>query len=93
VPELFKAIRDLYSPFTIAALPLVESPKRSLYMSPEEAVKAHVDLGSPKISIGIHWGTFQNAASSPVKTLAQVWKDTDTSRFVTLSQGETLFID
>ncbi|KAI8878998.1 Metallo-hydrolase/oxidoreductase [Backusella circina FSU 941] len=95
VPELFQAIRDLYSPFTVAALPLVESQKQSLFMSPEEAVKAHVDLGSPKISIGIHWGTFQekNAFLSPVKRLAQVWKDTETSRFITLSQGETLFID
>jgi len=33
---------------------------QSMHLSPEEAVQAHVDLGS-RLSIACHWGTFQMA--------------------------------
>ncbi|KAI8985331.1 beta-lactamase superfamily domain-containing protein [Pilobolus umbonatus] len=57
VPDLFKSIKDLYSPFTLAALPISSLSTRSDSMTLQQAKLAHQDLGSP-FSIGIHWRTF-----------------------------------
>lgn len=66
-------------------------------MNPEEAVQAHLDLGSPRISIGVHWGTFMKSNEpylSPIQQLIDSYskiEENDTSRFITTSFGETIF--
>ncbi|EIE87562.1 hypothetical protein G6F46_004807 [Rhizopus delemar] len=97
VPELFKAIRELYAPFTIAALPIGSYEPhnlfRSTHMNPSEAVKAHMDLGLPKLSIGIHWGTFKQSNEpylSPCQLLSRLWTQTNDSQFITTSLGQTV---
>jgi N-acyl-phosphatidylethanolamine-hydrolysing phospholipase D len=109
VPELFESIRELYSPFTLAALPIgtfePQTMLKSLHMNPNEAVKAHLDLGSPTLSIGIHWGTFMTSNEpylSPSQQLSDLFKGTTMesrereavheSQFITTAFGETLFI-
>ncbi|CAO3623873.1 unnamed protein product [Mucor fragilis] len=101
VPELFQSIRDIYSPFTMAALPIgtfePQAMLKSLHMTPKEAIQAHVDLGSPRISIGIHWGTFMKSNEpylSPIQQLFDLYgkiEENDSSRFITTSFGETIF--
>lgn len=47
-----------------------------LHMGPEDAIKAHIDLGSPTLSVGIHWGTFMMSDEhylAPRQVLEQVW--------------------
>lgn len=51
-------------------------------MNPKEAVKAHLDLGSPTLSIGIHWGTFMKSNEpylSPSQQLSDLFKNTATT--------------
>ncbi|GAN01902.1 N-acyl-phosphatidylethanolamine-hydrolyzing phospholipase D [Mucor ambiguus] len=101
VPELFQSIRDIYSPFTMAALPIgtfePQAMLKSLHMTPKEAIQAHVDLGSPRISIGIHWGTFMKSNEpylSPIQQLFDLYgkvEGNDASRFITTSFGKTIF--
>ncbi|KAG2234431.1 beta-lactamase superfamily domain-containing protein [Thamnidium elegans] len=92
VPELFQSIRDLYAPFTLAAIPIgtfePQSVFKSLYMSPQEAAKAHTDLGNPALSVGIHWGTFINSNEN----FQHISDINSTSRFITTCFGETLII-
>jgi len=58
----FKDIREKIGPLDIALLPIgAYEPRwfmKQVHMNPEEAVQAHLDLGSNQ-SIGIHFGTFQ----------------------------------
>ncbi|KAF1798371.1 beta-lactamase superfamily domain-containing protein [Mucor lusitanicus] len=103
VPELFQSIRDIYAPFTMAALPIgtfePQAMLKSLHMTPKEAIQAHVDLGSPRISIGIHWGTFMKSNEpylSPIQQLFDLYgkiEENDSSRFITTSFGETIFAE
>ncbi|KAI7871139.1 beta-lactamase superfamily domain-containing protein [Spinellus fusiger] len=100
VPDLFKAIGDLYGPFCLAALPIghyePEEYIKSHHMGPMEAIQAHMDLGRPKISVGIHWGTFRFSEESclePSILLKKAWKKRQLSgqdRLVTTAVGETL---
>ncbi|KAI7900696.1 beta-lactamase superfamily domain-containing protein [Cokeromyces recurvatus] len=105
VPELFQSIRDLYSPFTLAVLPIgtfePQSMYQSLHMSPKEAIKAHSDLDFPRISIGIHWGTFMTSNEpylSPIQQLAKLYNketlgnDREESQFITTAFGETKWL-
>lgn len=62
-------------------------------MNPSEAVKAHVDLGLPKLSVGIHWGTFKQSNEpylSPCQLLSRLWTQTNDSQFITTSLGQTV---
>lgn len=58
---LFKEIRKKYGPPKLALLPIgAYKPRwimKRFHQSPEEAVKAHLDLKA-KYSLGIHYGTF-----------------------------------
>lgn len=58
----FKLIREKYGSPDISLLPIgVYEPRWFMgtqHMNPEDAVKAHIDLGS-KFSLGIHQGTFK----------------------------------
>jgi N-acyl-phosphatidylethanolamine-hydrolysing phospholipase D len=57
----FKEIGARFGPFDLAAIPIgAYEPRwfmRFHHLSPEEAVKVHLDVKSKK-SIAIHWGTF-----------------------------------
>jgi N-acyl-phosphatidylethanolamine-hydrolysing phospholipase D len=94
VPELFQSIRDLYAPFTIAALP-IDGGSSYEHMNPEKAVKAHKDLGYPMYSIGIHWGTFMTS-EEPSQQLRVLWDKEEENRkdttFVTMDFGQSLFL-
>ncbi|HEY0742819.1 MAG TPA: MBL fold metallo-hydrolase [Chryseosolibacter sp.] len=93
---IFKEIAEKSGPINIALLPIgaykpywFMSP---VHMSPEDAVKAHLDLKSQN-SIGIHFGTFPLADEGyedPVKDLAIALGKYNVreSDFVTLKQGE-----
>ncbi|KAL9551191.1 hypothetical protein MBANPS3_004393 [Mucor bainieri] len=80
-PELFKAIGNLYAPFTLAAIPIGSfmptQLMQHLHMGPEDAIKAHFDLGCPRVSVGIHWGTFMMSDEhylAPRQVLDTVWE-------------------
>jgi N-acyl-phosphatidylethanolamine-hydrolysing phospholipase D len=80
-PELFKAIGTLYAPFKLAAIPIGSFMPtylmQHLHMGPEDAIKAHIDLGCPRLSIGIHWGTFMMSDEhylAPREVLDRVWE-------------------
>jgi L-ascorbate metabolism protein UlaG (beta-lactamase superfamily) len=66
---------------------------RQHHMNPEEAVRAHLDLGSRR-SLGMHFGTFQltdEAIDAPVSALRQAQADAGVtvSDFDVLAFGET----
>ncbi|CAO3619916.1 unnamed protein product [Cunninghamella echinulata] len=62
--DLFRAIGKVYSPLTLAALPIGGyKPKnifRALNMDPTETIRAHHDLNLPHLTVGIHWGTLNS---------------------------------
>ncbi len=67
---------------------------RSVHMNPEEAVQAHLDLGSPE-SLGMHFGTFQLTAEGidePLRALAEARDACQVAApaFRTLTFGETM---
>ncbi|KAI9314806.1 beta-lactamase superfamily domain-containing protein [Dichotomocladium elegans] len=111
-PELFQAIGERYAPFTLAALPIgsfkPEFLMQHLHMGPSDAVKVHHDLKFPRLSVGIHWGTFMMSDEyylEPVEQLKSVWKrmlvrraddgepEVADTRFITTSIGETICLD
>ena len=61
----FKLVRQRFPALDLAFLPIGAYRPREfmgpVHMNPDEAVKAHVDLGA-KQSVGVHFGTFQLAA-------------------------------
>lgn len=66
----------------------------AVHMNPEDAVQAHLDLGSPP-SIGMHFGTFQMTAEGidqPVLDLARAREASGVApaRFRTLGFGESV---
>jgi hypothetical protein len=79
---LFKAIGAAYAPFTLAALPIgsfkPEPMMQHVHMGPEDAIRVHEDLKMPRLSVGIHWGTFMMSDEhylEPPRTLARLWQD------------------
>ena len=48
-----------------------------LHMGPADAVRVHHDIGCPRLSIGIHWGTFMMSDEhylEPARQLQTAWK-------------------
>ncbi|CAO3599177.1 unnamed protein product [Absidia cylindrospora] len=81
LPDLFKAIGDLYAPFTLAAIPIgsfkPEPMMQHVHMGPEDAIRVHEDLKMPRLSVGIHWGTFMMSDEhylEPPRALAELWQ-------------------
>jgi L-ascorbate metabolism protein UlaG (beta-lactamase superfamily) len=92
----FLEIKKRFSPIGLAFLPIGSFLPRSLmqasHMSPSEAVRAHIDLGT-KSSIGIHFGTFRladDAEDEPVKELQRILAEAENPKpdFYTLAPGE-----
>lgn len=65
--RVFGEVRERFGPIDLALLPIGAYEPRwfmaAVHMNPEEAVRAHLDLGAAR-SIGMHFGTFQLTAES-----------------------------
>jgi L-ascorbate metabolism protein UlaG (beta-lactamase superfamily) len=64
---------------------------QAVHMNPEEAVQAHLDIGSPE-TIGMHFGTFQlttEGIDDPVTGLTAACRDKGVTNFRTLDFGES----
>lgn len=74
---MFRQIGERLGPIDVALLPIgAYEPRwfmKDIHMNPAEAVQAHLDLGSPPLSVGIHFGTFQlttEGIDDPARALA-----------------------
>ena len=94
----YKKTFDRFGAMDISFLPIGAYAPRDFmsyaHMDPGEAVKAHIDLKS-KLSIGMHYGTFQLTAEKreePQKLLRQERDKAEVgdSKFITLELGKTL---
>lgn len=90
----FKEIKKRYGSPKLALLPIGAYEPRwfmqPVHMNPEEALKAHDDLGA-ETSVGIHWGTFQltdEGLYDPVDELNRL--KLPQQNFIILNPGETL---
>ncbi len=93
----FKDITARFGTFDLALIPIgAYEPRwfmKDQHVNPTEAVQIHQDLGS-KLSIGVHWGTFEltdEALDQPLvdlpKALAAAGVSAD--KFIALGHGET----
>lgn len=94
----FKEIRERLGPMNLSFLPIGAYEPRWFmkysHMNPEEAVQAHLDLGSEK-SIGMHFGTFQLTDESIEQPLVDLNRAIDSidqvkhDDFFVLLEGQT----
>lgn len=93
----FREIRRRVGPMDLSALPIgAYEPRwfmRAVHMSPEEAVRAHLDLDS-RLSVGMHWGTFvltDEPQDEPPRRLAtaRAERGVPPESFVVMRHGET----
>lgn len=93
----FQDIQEKFGPFDLAFIGIgAYEPRwfmKHMHTNPEEAVMIHKDLKS-KLSVGMHFGTFQLSAESieqPKIDLqaAMVKHAIQDSEFITLNEGET----
>jgi L-ascorbate metabolism protein UlaG (beta-lactamase superfamily) len=98
---IFSEIAERFGAPRLSLLPIgAYEPRwfmKSQHMNPEDAVQAHLLLGS-KVSIGIHHGTIQltnEAIDAPVSELADALRiaNANPATFLTPAAGETLIID
>ena len=94
----FVQIRERLGSPDVALLPIGAYEPRwfmaAAHMNPEEAVRAHLDLGAA-LSIGMHFGTFQltdEPIDEPVRALGEslAKRGIDERTFRVLEFGETL---
>ena len=97
----FREIRARFGEVDLALLPIgAYEPRwfmRDQHMDPEEAVRAHLDLGA-RTSVGTHYGCFQltdEGIDEPLHALeaARRRHGVSTARFRALDTGETLRLD
>jgi N-acyl-phosphatidylethanolamine-hydrolysing phospholipase D len=96
----FRDAADRYGSPDIALLPIGAYEPRwfmgAMHMNPEEAVQAHLDLGS-KLSVGMHWGTFSltdEPMDEPPRRLkaAMETQPPGTHPFIVMRHGETRWL-
>jgi L-ascorbate metabolism protein UlaG (beta-lactamase superfamily) len=96
----FKYIREKYGPIDLAILPIGAYLPRwfmsPVHMSPQEAVKAHLDLEASQ-SIAIHFGTFllsDESIEAPINELKAALREhkIPLSKFVALNHGEQVLL-
>ena len=94
--RIFRQIGNHCGPFDFSLIPIgAYEPRKYLkcqHVNPEEAVRVHDEVKS-KLSLGIHWGTFQLGYEhymAPPKDLKTALKaaNIDEDRFVTFQHGE-----
>jgi len=93
--KFFKMIREKIGSPDLSFIPIGAYEPRWFmkyhHINPEEAVKAHVDLGS-KLSVGVHFGTFEGltdeAYNQPPKELKEAMTKYNVSNFVVPSFGK-----
>lgn len=97
----FAEIGARSAPIDVALLPIGAYEPRwfmqPMHMNPEEAVRAHLDV-RPRVSIGMHFGTFQltdEAIDEPLRALerARAAAGVAPDAFRVLDFGETVLID
>jgi L-ascorbate metabolism protein UlaG (beta-lactamase superfamily) len=93
----FAELRARSGPIDLALLPIGAYEPRwfmcDQHMNPEDAVRAHVDLGAP-LSVGTHFGCFQltdEGIDDPPRELGRALAERGLSdqRFIVLETGET----
>jgi L-ascorbate metabolism protein UlaG (beta-lactamase superfamily) len=96
----FASIAARLGPVDVALIPIGAYEPRwfmsAAHMNPDEAVRAHLDLGSP-LSVAMHFGCFQltdEAIDEPVRALAEarVRHGVADSSFRVLRPGETVAV-
>ncbi|MDQ7783754.1 MAG: MBL fold metallo-hydrolase [Desulfomonilaceae bacterium] len=97
---VFKEIGERLGPFDLSVIPIGAYEPRWFmkyhHMSPSEAVRVHLDVGSKK-SVGVHWGTFpltDEPLDEPPRELAKARESYRLAEdeFVALKHGETLIL-
>ena len=92
----FKEVAKKFPGIVLSFIPIGAYEPRwfmsSMHVNPEEAVQAHIDLGSQR-SVGVHFGTFQltdEAIDDPVVELQRALdkRKMDSSEFETPTFGE-----
>ena len=100
IGETFREVKSKFGAPRFSLLPIgAYEPRwfmKPQHMNPEEAVQAHLDLGTKK-SLAIHHGTVQltdEAVDAPVRDLSEAMADAKISskEFIVSDIGETLFI-
>jgi L-ascorbate metabolism protein UlaG (beta-lactamase superfamily) len=96
----FVSIGARLGPFAVSLIPIGAYEPRwfmsAAHMNPDEAVRAHLDLGSP-LSVAMHFGCFQltdEAIDEPVRALAEarIRHGVAESAFRVLRPGETIAV-
>jgi L-ascorbate metabolism protein UlaG (beta-lactamase superfamily) len=99
-PGHFKDVRERSGPLDLALLPFGAYEPRwfmgASHVNPEEAVRAHLDLGGP-LTVGMHFGTFQltdEPIDEPVQQLreALLRHGVPEGRFRVPAYGETILV-
>ena len=98
---LFEQIRDYIGcNVDLAALPIgAYGPAffmQDAHMSPEEAVKVHQKLGQPRLSVGIHWGTFalsEEPMDEPPLRLRQAAAEAKVTNFTAIRHGDSVTVE
>ncbi len=97
----FKEIGDKFGNFDLAAIPIGAYEPRwfmaKYHMSPEESVKAHLDVRAEK-SVAIHWGTFiltDEPLDEPPERLARALENNgvEKNEFIVPKHGETILLE
>ena len=98
---LFKDIRQRMGSIDLALIPIGAYEPRwfmhAVHMNPAEAVRAHLDLGSPS-SIGMHFGTFPmtiEGIDEPLRALDEARREhhIPPEQFRVLDFGESIRLD
>jgi L-ascorbate metabolism protein UlaG (beta-lactamase superfamily) len=94
----FREVAQRFAPIDLALIPIGAYEPRwfmhVVHMNPDEAVRAHLDLGAPR-SIGMHFGTFQlttEGMDEPVRALAEARRvhGVEPAQFDTLPFGASV---
>lgn len=105
--SMFKKIRRKFNHFDITFIPiggyysysfvkLLKKIWKVNHINPHQAVQIHKDINS-RLSIGMHWGTFQLSKEKPEEVLATLDEakkraSVQDNKFITLKIGESIFV-
>lgn len=97
----FKEVGQRFSKIDLGLIPIgAYAPRWFMgpqHVNPEEAVRIHQDIGA-RMSLGMHWGTFQLTAENIMQpkerlALALAESNIDSQEFRTLAIGQTLEVE